>query len=248
MSDERRVSLVTGGSRGIGRAVCLTLARPGDVVAFNHYDPDESAAEETVALLAERGVTAVGQKFDVSDQAAVTGFIEGVVSEYGRLDNLVNNAGITMDNLLIRMTPEAFLKVININLFGTFLCLQAAAKVMIKQRGGSIVNVASVVGQIGNVGQANYSASKAGVLGLTKTAAKELAGRGVRVNAVAPGFIETDMTASLPPKVMEAMKATIPLGRTGQAADVADVVAFLCSEAARYLTGQVLHVSGGMYM
>ncbi|MFH1061139.1 MAG: 3-oxoacyl-[acyl-carrier-protein] reductase [Pseudomonadota bacterium] len=248
MSDDKRVILVTGGSRGIGRAICLALARPGDVAAFNHYDPDDSAADQTIALLGERGVVALGKKFDVSDPAQVNEFIAALVAEHGRLDVLVNNAGITMDTLLVRMSLEQWERVLKVNLTGAFVCTQAAAKVMMKQRSGSIVNLASVVAAIGNIGQANYSASKAGVVALTKTAAKELAGRGVRVNCVAPGFIETDMTRAIPEKVAEAMRAMIPLGRAGQPEDVADVVAFLCSDAARYLTGQVLHVGGGMYM
>jgi 3-oxoacyl-[acyl-carrier protein] reductase len=248
VSEQARVSLVTGGSRGIGRAICLALARPGDVVAFNHFDPDDDAAQETIRLIEERGATALGQKFDVSDPEQVGAYVERLVREHGRLDVLVNNAGITMDNLLVRMSLEQFERVLKVNLVGTFVCLQAAAKVMMKQRSGAIVNLASVVAAIGNTGQANYSASKAGVVALTKTAAKELASRGVRVNAVAPGFIETDMTAKIPEKLVEAMKATIPMGRTGQPEDVADVVAFLCSDASRYLTGQLLHVGGGMYM
>jgi len=243
-----RVSLITGGSRGIGRAICLALAEPGDVVAFNHYDPDESAAQETIDLLAQRGVKAEGRKFDVSDPQQVGQFVDHIAGTYGQLDVLVNNAGITMDGLLLRMSLEQFERVIKVNLTGAFVCLQAAAKVMIKQRSGSIVNVASIAGQIGNVGQANYAASKAGLMGLTKTAAKELAPRGVRVNAVAPGFIQTEMTAKVPEKLAEAMKASIPLGRAGLPEDVAEVIAFLCSDAARYLTGQVLHVGGGMYM
>ncbi len=248
MTDKRRVSLVTGGSRGIGRAICLALAKPGDVVVFNHFDPDEVEAEKTLALLQEAGVTAEAKKFDVADPAQVKEFVDHVVQTYGGLDVLVNNAGITMDALLVRMSLEQFERVLRVNLVGAFVCLQAAAKVMMKQRSGCIVNVASVVGQIGNIGQANYSASKAGLMALTKTAAKELAARGVRVNAVAPGFIETDMTRAVPEKAAQAMKAMIPAGRPGQPEDVADVVAFLCSHAARYLTGQVLHVSGGMYM
>ncbi len=240
---------MTGGSRGIGRAICLALARPGDVVAFNHYDPDDQAAEETLGLLAQRGVaTAEARKFDVSDPAQVAGYFEHLVNAHGRVDVLVNNAGITMDALLVRMSLEQFERVLKVNLTGTFVCTQAAAKIMMKQRSGAIVNLASVVAATGNVGQANYSASKAGVVALTKTSAKELAPRGIRVNAVAPGFIETDMTASLPEKVVEAMRSMIPMGRTGQPEDVADVVAFLCSDAARYVTGQLLHVGGGMYM
>jgi len=248
VSDNRRVSLVTGGSKGIGRAVCLALAKPGDVVVFNHFDPDDSEADKTLALLREAGVTAEAKKFDVADPAQVQDYLSYVVEAHGSLDVLVNNAGITMDALLVRMSLEQFERVIKVNLVGAFVCLQAAAKIMMKQRSGSIVNVASVVGQIGNVGQANYSASKAGLMALTKTAAKELAPRGVRVNAVAPGFIETDMTRAVPEKAQEMMKSIIPMNRPGQPEDVAEVIAFLCSDAARYLTGQVLHISGGMYM
>ena len=248
MAERKKVSLVTGGSRGIGRAICLALAKPGEVVVFNHFDPDEVEAENTKALLAERGVECLAEKFDVSDPAVVAEFIAKVVDTYGGLDNLVNNAGITMDALLMRMKPENFERVLKVNLTGTFVCLQAAAKYMMKQRSGSIVNLASVVGEIGNAGQANYSASKAGVMALTKTAAKELALRNIRVNCVAPGFIQTDMTKNLPEKAVEAMLALIPGGKPGQPEDVADVIAFLCSDAARYMTGQVLHVNGGMYM
>lgn len=247
-NQERRVNLVTGGSRGIGRAICLALARPGDVIAFNHFDPDETEAEKTLALLKEAGVTAQAKKFDVADPAQVQEYLGHVVEEHGRLDALVNNAGITMDGLLVRMSLEQFERVLRVNLVGAFVCLQAAAKIMMKQRSGSIVNVSSVAGVVGNPGQANYSAAKGGLIALTKTAAKELAGRSVRVNAVAPGFIETEMTKTIPEKLAEAMKASIPMGRAGQPEDVADVIAFLCSDAARYLTGQVLHVSGGMYM
>lgn len=248
MTDKPRVSLVTGGSKGIGRAVCLALARPGDVVVFNHFDPDESEAEKTIAMLKEAGVTAEDRKFDVADPGQVQEFMDHVVDAYGSLDVLINNAGITMDALLVRMKLEQFERVLRVNLVGAFVCLQAAAKIMMKQRSGSIVNVASVVGEIGNVGQANYSASKGGLIALTKTAAKELAARGVRVNAVAPGYIETDMTRAMPEKAQEMLKAMVPMSRPGQPGDVADVIAFLCSDAARYLTGQVLHVSGGMYM
>lgn len=248
MKETGRVSLVTGGSRGIGRAICLALARPGDVVAFNHFDPDEIAAEETIGLLRERGVKAEARKFDVADPKMAKEFIAHLVADHGRLDVLVNNAGITADGLLVRMPLEQFTRVIKVNLVGSFVCLQAAAKVMMKQRSGAVVNIASVVGQIGNAGQSNYAASKAGLMALTKSAAKELASRGIRVNAVAPGFIETEMTADLPEKAAQFMKDMIPLRRTGQPEDVADVVAFLCSEKARYLTGQIIHVGGGMYM
>jgi 3-oxoacyl-[acyl-carrier protein] reductase len=248
VSQERKVAMVTGGSRGIGRAVCLALAREYQVVVFNHFDPDETEARRTLELLAEAGVEARGEKFDVADPAQVGEFVGRAVEDFGRLDALVNNAGITRDALIMRMSPEQWDQVIKVNLTGAFVCLQAVAKVMVKQRSGCIVNMASVSGLVGNVGQANYAASKAGLVGLTKTAAKELAARGVRVNAIAPGFIETEMTKAVPEKAAEAMKAMIPLGRSGQPEDVAEVAAFLCSDAARYLTGQVLNVSGGMFM
>ena len=188
------------------------------------------------------------KKFDVTNTEQVLECMTNLVDSFDRVDVMVNNAGITMDGLMIRMKLEQFQRVLDVNLTGTFVCTQAAAKVMMKQRSGCIVNVASVVGVIGNVGQANYAASKAGVIGLTKTAARELAARNIRVNAVAPGYIETAMTEAMSQKAQDAMKSMIPMGRPGQPEDVADVVAFLCSDAARYLTGQVLHVSGGMYM
>ncbi len=248
MTEQGKVHLITGGSRGIGRAIALALAAAGDVVYFNHFDPDEDAAAETIGLLEQAGVQAFGKKFDVSDPAQAQAWVGEAFEAQGRLDNLINNAGITMDALLVRMSPEQFNKVIQVNLAGAFYCLQAAAKVMMKQRFGSIVSLASIAGQIGNPGQANYAASKAGLIALTKTAAKELAPRGVRVNAVAPGFIETEMTAAIPEKVAEAMKGMIPLGRAGQPGEVAEVVAFLCSDAARYVTGQVIAINGGLSM
>ncbi|MCF8032734.1 MAG: 3-oxoacyl-[acyl-carrier-protein] reductase [Desulfarculaceae bacterium] len=248
MSEQGKVHLVTGGSRGIGRSIALALASAGDVVYFNHYDPDDSAADETIGLLEDAGVEAFGQKFDVTDAGQVQAWVKEAFEAQGRIDNLINNAGITMDGLLVRMSPEQFNQVIQVNLVGVFYCTQAAAKLMMKQRFGSIVSLASIAGQIGNPGQANYAASKAGVIALTKTAAKELATRGVRVNAVAPGFIETDMVNTIPEKLQEAMKAMIPMGRAGQPEDVADVVAFLCSDAARYVTGQVIAINGGMMM
>lgn len=247
MAEQRRVSLVTGGSRGIGRAICLALGQPGDVVLFNHYDPDDSAADETVKLLQDKGVTAEYRKLDVGDPQAVAEFFDHAVAAHGRLDNLVNNAGVIRDNFLVRMSMEQWDQVVRVNLTGTFLCMQAAAKIMGKQRSGSIVNIASVVGQTGNPGQVNYTATKAGVMAMAKSAAKELAGRGVRVNAVAPGFIKTDMTANLPEKVTQMMLSMIPLGSYGMPEDIAAVVAFLCSEAAGYVTGQVIHVNGGMF-
>jgi 3-oxoacyl-[acyl-carrier protein] reductase len=250
---ETRTIVVTGGSRGIGRSICRTLAEPGTLVCFNYFNPadpagEAAAAEETARIIADAGARAMSREVDVADPEQTSIFFKEVVEETGRIDVLVNNAGITRDTLLVRMKPADWDMVMNVNLKGTFNGLQAAGKVMMKQRSGRIVNIASVVGVTGNAGQANYSASKAGVIGLTKTAAKELAPRGVTVNAVAPGFIETDMTAVLPEKVKEAMLSQIPLGRAGTPEDVAQVVRFLASDNAAYITGQVLHVSGGMYM
>jgi 3-oxoacyl-[acyl-carrier protein] reductase len=251
--NSERVVVVTGGSRGIGRAICLALAQPGARIFFNYFSPanpeaEEAAAQETIELLAEAGATATGICANVAVHSEVTDFFDKVMAETGRVDVLVNNAGITRDNLLVRMKEADWDAVMSVNLKGPFLCTQIAAKIMMKQRSGRIVNIASVVGVIGNFGQANYVAAKAGIIGLTKTSAKELAPRGVTVNAVAPGFIETDMTAVLSDKAREAMLSMVPLNRPGQPEDVADAVAFLASEKASYLTGQVLHVSGGMYM
>jgi 3-oxoacyl-[acyl-carrier protein] reductase len=250
---ENKTVVVTGGSRGIGRAICQAFAGPGTVVWFNYFNPgdpeaEKAAAAETEALVADAGGQAASREVDVADADRTTAFFKEVMEATGRVDVLVNNAGITRDTLLVRMKPADWDAVLAVNLKGTFFGIQAAGKIMMKQRAGRIVNIASVVGATGNAGQANYSASKAGVIGLTKTAAKELAPRGVTVNAVAPGFIETDMTAVLPDKVRDAMLSQVPLGRAGTPQDVAAVVRFLASEEAAYLTGQVLHVSGGMYM
>ncbi len=251
--NDAKVVVVTGGSRGIGRAICLALAAPGVHIFFNYFSPanpeaEEAAAAETMELLKQAGSAATGICANVAVQSEVAGFFDTVMAEAGRMDVLVNNAGITRDNLMVRMKEAEWDAVLSVNLKGPFMCTQQAARIMMKQRSGRIINIASVVGVIGNVGQANYVAAKAGIIGLTKTAAKEYAARGVTVNAVAPGFIETDMTANLPEKVRELMLAQIPLGRPGQPEDVAGVVKFLASDAADYLTGQVLHVSGGMYM
>ncbi|MDY6852054.1 MAG: 3-oxoacyl-[acyl-carrier-protein] reductase [Thermodesulfobacteriota bacterium] len=248
MAEEKRVVYITGGSRGIGRATAYKLAGPETAVIINHFDADETAAEETLAGLAERGAESGSQYYNVADRPAVAENLKAVVDKYGRLDVLVNNAGITRDSLLVRMNEEDWDLVLSVNLKAVFTCSQAAAKVMMKQRSGRIVNVSSVAGVIGNIGQANYSASKAGVVGLTKTLARELAPRGVTVNAVAPGFIETDMTAVLPEKVKQSLMGMIPLGRPGRPEDVAEAISFLASDAAGYLTGQVIHVGGGMYM
>lgn len=249
----QRTVVVTGGSRGIGRAICLALAMPDTHIYFNYYNPGDpegeaEAAAETEKMVAQSKATASSQSVNVASEEEVNGFFDTIISETGRIDILVNNAGITRDSLLVRMKTKAWDDVIDVNLKGTFLCSRAAAKIMMKQREGRIINIASVVGVIGNPGQSNYVASKAAIIGLTKATAKELAPRGVTVNAVAPGFIETDMTAVLPQNVKDAFLAQVPLGRAGKPADVAASVAFLASESASYLTGQVIHVSGGMYI
>jgi len=250
---DKRTVVISGGSRGIGRAICIALAGAGTQIRFNYFNPadpdaEASAAAQTEKLVADAGGSAVGISTDVASEDDVSEFFKKILQETGRVDILINNAGITKDGLIVRMKSEDWDDVMKINLKGAFLCTKLAAKAMMKQRYGRIINVASVVGVIGNPGQANYVASKAGIIGLTKAAAKELAPRNITVNAVAPGFIETDMTASLSDKVKEAMLAQIPLGRSGKPEDVAAVVAFLVSESAAYLTGQVIHVSGGMYM
>lgn len=240
-------ALVTGASRGIGKAIAIELAKSGANVAVN-YAGSAERAEKTVDELKSLGVSAFKVQADVSDEAAVKDMIKQVVEEFGSLDILVNNAGITKDNLIMRMKEEEFDAVINTNLKGVFLCTKAVARQMMKQKSGRIVNVSSIVGVSGNPGQANYVAAKAGVIGLTKTTAKEFASRGILVNAVAPGFIATDMTDVLAEEQKEAMLSMIPLAKFGQAHDVASVVRFLCSDDSGYMTGQTLHVDGGMVM
>ena len=242
-----KVALVTGGSRGIGRAIALRLAEEGAKVAIS-YAGNVKAAEEVKAAIEEKGGKAILVQADVSDSEAAEGMVASVVEAFGTVDILVNNAGITRDAIFARMKEEDFNAVINTNLKGVFHCTKAVTKLMMKQRSGRIVNMASVVGVTGNAGQANYSAAKAGVIGFTKSVARELAGRGITVNSVAPGFIETDMTAVLSDKVKEAMTEEIPLKRAGKPEDVANAVLFLASDNAAYITGQVLHVDGGMVM
>ncbi len=242
-----KVALVTGASRGIGRAIALRLAEEGAKVAIN-YAGNVKAAEEVKAAIEEKGGKALLVQADVSDSEAAEGMVASVVEAFGTIDILVNNAGITRDAIFARMKEEDFNAVINTNLKGVFHCTKAVTKLMMKQRSGRIVNMASVVGVTGNAGQANYSAAKAGVIGFTKSVARELAGRGITVNSVAPGFIETDMTAVLSDKVKEAMVEGIPLKRAGKPEDVANAVLFLASDNAAYITGQVLHVDGGMVM
>jgi len=247
--ENKKVAVVTGGSRGIGRAIIMELAGPGVSIAFNHYDPPEDAAAgETVKMAENKGCAIEGVRLDVSDYQAVQEFIKGVVERYGRVDILINNAGITRDNLLSRMKEVDWDAVLAVNLKSVFNCTQAVARYMMKQRYGRIVNIASVVGAMGNAGQANYAASKAGIMGFTKSVARGLASRNVTVNAVAPGFVETEMTAALPEKAKEAFLAQIPLGRAGQPEDVSRLVRFLVSDEASYITGQVIHLNGGMYM
>ena len=242
-----KTALVTGASRGIGRAVALALAAAGARVAIN-YAGNVKAAEEVKAAVEAAGGTAILCQADVADSAAVEAMVAAVVKEFGTIDILVNNAGITRDTLLMRMKDEDFAKVLDTNLKGVFYCTKAVSKLMMKKRAGRIVNMASVIGLVGNAGQANYAAAKAGVIGFSKSVAKELASRGITVNVVAPGFIGTDMTADLPETVKEKALADIPLGKMGEPEDVANDVLFLASDQASYITGQVVNVDGGMVM
>lgn len=242
-----KTAIVTGGSRGIGRAVCLELARGGANVVLC-YAGNEAAARETARDIEALGAKALAVRCDVSDAAQVDALVRAAVEAFGRIDILVNNAGITRDNLLMRMSEADFDAVIDANLKGTFLCMKAVSRLMLKQRYGRIVNLSSVVGLRGNAGQVNYAASKAGVVGMTKSLARELSSRGVTVNAVAPGFIETDMTAALSESARSAAQGSIPMARLGTPEDVARAVAFLAGDGAAYITGQVLAVDGGMAM
>ncbi|WP_303104086.1 3-oxoacyl-[acyl-carrier-protein] reductase [uncultured Mitsuokella sp.] len=242
-----KVALVTGASRGIGRAIALRLASEGAKVAIN-YAGNQQAAEEVKHEIESAGGEALLVKANVADAQAVEAMVASVVEAFGTIDILVNNAGITRDGLLMRMKDEDFDAVIDTNLKGVFYCTKAVAKLMMKKRTGRIVNMSSVVGLIGNAGQTNYAAAKAGVLGFSKSAAKELAARGITVNMVAPGFIDTDMTSVLPDKVKDAMVQEIPLKRMGCPEEVAGAVLFLVSDCASYITGQVVHVDGGMVM
>jgi 3-oxoacyl-[acyl-carrier protein] reductase len=247
MKLEGKVALVTGASRGIGREIALELARQGANVAVN-YSGNEAKANEVVDLIKEMGQDAFSFQCDVSNSESVTSMVKEAIERFGKLDILVNNAGITRDNLLMRMKEEEWDDVININLKGVFFTTKAVTRQMMKQRSGRIINIASIVGVSGNPGQANYVAAKAGVIGLTKTTAKELASRNITVNAIAPGFITTDMTDKLTEEVKAEMLRVIPLARFGEAKNIATVVSFLASEDSAYMTGQTLHVDGGMVM
>ncbi|AIE59621.1 3-oxoacyl-[acyl-carrier-protein] reductase [Bacillus methanolicus] len=247
MKLEGKAALVTGASRGIGREIALELARQGADVAVN-YSGSEAKANQVVEEIKALGRNAFAVQCNVADSESVSNMVKVTIETFGKLDILVNNAGITKDNLLMRMKEEEWDEVININLKGVFLCTKAVTRQMMKQRSGRIINISSIVGVSGNPGQANYVAAKSGVIGLTKTAAKELASRGITVNAVAPGFITTDMTDKLADDIKAEMLKQIPLAKLGEPSDVAKVVAFLASDDSRYMTGQTLHVDGGMVM
>jgi len=247
MSLGGKIAVVTGGSRGIGRAVCLRLASLGATVVVN-FVSNPAAAEETVKAIAEAGGRAEITKFNVAVVSEVEAAFKDILERHGRIDILVNNAGITRDGLFVKMKDDQWDEVLNTNLKGAFLCTRAVSRAMMKQRWGRIINVSSVIGFSGNAGQANYAAAKAGISGLTKSVARELATRGVTVNGVAPGYIVTDMTGGLSEEVTATIKAEIPMGILGEPEDVAGAVAYLASEEARYVTGQFIHVNGGMYM
>jgi 3-oxoacyl-[acyl-carrier protein] reductase len=247
MNLEGKIAVVTGGSRGIGRAICLRLASMGAFVYIN-YVTRSTAAEETAALITERGGRAAVIGFDVADGGAVQSAFKQVVSKSGSVDILINNAGITRDGLMARMKEDDWDAVIDTNLKGAFLCAKAASREMMKKKWGRIVNISSVSGVAGNPGQANYSAAKAGLLGFTRAMAREYASRNITVNSVAPGYIETEMTAQLTEEVRQQIKKEIPLAAFGRVEDVAGAVAYLVSEDGCYVTGQTLHVNGGMYM
>jgi len=243
---EGKVALITGGARGIGKEIAMFFAKQGANIAICDVNLEE--AEKTAKEIQDLNRESVAFKADVTDSKQVQDMVDKILDKLGKIDILINNAGITKDNLLLRMSEEEWDKVIAVNLKGTFVCTKLVSKVMLKQRSGKIVNLASIIGIMGNAGQANYAASKAGIIGLTKSVAKELASRNICVNAIAPGFIRTDMTSRLPEEVQKKMLSVIPLARFGEAKDVADLALFLSSESSSYITGQVIQVDGGMVM
>lgn len=244
---KEKIAVVTGASRGIGRSIAIALAKQGATVVIN-YCGSQERAQEVKACIEQDGGKAVCRQCDIADFEQSQVFMKDIITEFGKIDILVNNAGITKDGLIVKMSEEDFDMVLNTNLKGAFHCIRFASRQMMKQRSGRIINIASVSGVLGNAGQANYAASKAGVIGLTKSVARELSSRNITVNAIAPGFIDTDMTKELPESVKEKACTQIPLGCFGKVEDVAETVVFLASEKAGYITGQVIHVDGGMAM
>ena len=243
---EGKLAIITGGARGIGKEIAVLFAKEGANIAICDVNLEE--AEKTAKEIQDLGRESLAFKVDVTDQSQIQGMVDKILDKFNKIEIRINNAGITKDNLLLRMSEEEWDKVIAVNLKGTFLCTKIVAKAMLKQRFGKIVNLASIIGIMGNAGQANYAASKAGIIGLTKSVAKELASRNICVNAIAPGFIKTDMTARLSEEVQKKMLSVIPLARFGEAKDVADLAIFLSSESSSYITGQVIQVDGGMVM
>ena len=243
-----RVVVITGGSRGIGRAIAYRFAQEKPRIVIVHLDNDETDSDETLNNLGSMGVEAESHRLDVASFDSMDALFKDVLSRFKKVDVLVNNAGITRDGLLVRMSEEDWDRVLKVNLQGVFNCTRAVLRSMIKQKAGKIVNTSSVVGERGNIGQGNYCASKAGIMAFTKSIAREVATRGINVNAVAPGFIDTGMTALLPEKVRDMFIKDIPVGKFGQPEDVAEAVYWLCSDAASYITGQIIHVNGGLYM
>lgn len=247
MSDTKKIAVVTGGSRGIGKAVALKLAEDGYAVMLTYVSRPEAAEQATNEIIAAGG-SAKAFFLDVADRSAVGDFFHSLIKETGTLDVLVNNAGMTKDGLIIRMSDEDWDRVLAVNLTGAFACLKEAAKIMLKKRKGRIINISSVVAQSGNAGQANYVAAKAGLIGLTKSAALELASRGITVNAVTPGFVDTDMTVNLSDELKKNYVEQVPLRRVGMPKEIACLVSFLASDAAAYITGQIISINGGLYM
>jgi 3-oxoacyl-[acyl-carrier protein] reductase len=243
-----RTVVITGGSKGIGRSVAYRFSEENARIVLIHFDPTEDACNETLDQLKAKGVAAEGYKADISSFQVADALFHDILEKHEKIDVLINNAGITRDTLLLRMSEEVWDDVLRVNLKSVFNCTKAILRAMSQQRRGAIVNISSVVGQIGNFGQSNYAASKAGIMGFTKSIAREVASRGINVNAVAPGFIDTEMTAVIPEKAKENFLKQIPFGKMGKPEDVAEAVYWLCTEAAGYITGQVIHVNGGMYM